>query len=143
VSEARKSLDIVIAPETAAGIKKPFVLPASIDWRANLRAGHLSTTGAWYALTHTISSTVEYAMMATASRANAKKVMRPFLNADLSLVSFSQMRVGVVWGPRPADAGIQHLYDAGVEHLLNNATCHARYSLLRQLLRTSMEEMQL
>jgi hypothetical protein len=41
------------------------LLQASRDWKANLLAGHLSKSDAWYALNHIINKTVEYPMMAT------------------------------------------------------------------------------
>jgi hypothetical protein len=147
VSEARKSLGIMIAGDCCWDQETVRLLQASIDWRANLRAGHLSTTDAWYALTHTINRTVEYPMMATyLSKAQCEKVMRPFLNAGLSASGVVRsMPRAVVWGPlRYQGLGIRHLYTTqGVEHLLAILRHATRDTLTGQLLRTSMEEMQL
>jgi hypothetical protein len=96
-----------------------------VEWNPelpNLRAGHLSTTDAWYALTHTINRTVEYPVMTTyLSKAQCEKIMRPFLNSGLS-VSWAVRSIprAVVWGPlRYQGLGIRHLYTTqGVEHLL-------------------------
>jgi hypothetical protein len=85
VSEARCSLGLMIAGDCNWDAEVARLLQASIDWRANLRAGHLSTSDAWYALNHTINRTVEYPMMATyLTKAQCEKIMRPFPNAGLS-----------------------------------------------------------
>lgn len=101
VLEAHRSLGLINAGDGRWGAKVNYLLQASVDWPANLQAGHLSQTDAWYALNHTINRTVEYPMMATSlSKAQCKTVMRLFLNASLlvSGVVCSMPRV-VVWGP--------------------------------------------
>jgi hypothetical protein len=147
VEEARKSLGIMIAGNCQWDDETARLLQASIVWRANLRAGHLSTSDAWYALNHTITKTMEYPMMATyLTKVQCEKVMRPFLNAGLSASGVvKSMPRAVVWGPeRYQGLGIRHLYTTqGVEHLLAILRHATRATLTGQLLRTSMDELQL
>jgi hypothetical protein len=85
VSEARRSLEVMIAGNCQWEDEVARLLRASNNCRSNLRTGHLSVSDAWYALNHTINRTVEYSMMATyISKADCEKIMRPFLNAGLS-----------------------------------------------------------
>jgi hypothetical protein len=123
------------------------LLEASVLLRANLKAGHLSTSDAWYALNHTINKTAEYPLMATyLTKDDCKTIMKPFLNAGLSVFGVVHtMPHAVVWGPlRYQGLGIRHLWTTqGVEHTLD-ILCHAMHpTLTGQLLRTTMEEMQL
>jgi hypothetical protein len=86
-------------------------------------------------------------MMATyLSKVQCEKIMRPFLNAGLSASGVVRlMPRAIVWGPtRYQGLGIRHLWTTqGVEHLLailRHATCP---TLTGQLIRTSMDDMQL
>jgi hypothetical protein len=143
VSEARKSLGLMIAGDCNWTEEVARLLQASRDWRANLRAGHLSQSDAWYALNHTINRTIEYPMMATyLSKAQCETIMRPFLNAGLSASGVVRsMPRAIVWGPlRYQGLDIKHLYTTqGVEHLLTLLRHATRPTLTGQLLRTSME----
>jgi hypothetical protein len=116
-------------------------------WKAQVQAGHLYQSDAWFALNCTIDKTVEHPMMATyLQKKQCKEIMRPFLNAGLSASgACSKMPRAIVWGPtRHQGSGICHLWTTqGVEHLLailRHATCPA---LTGQLLRTTVEELQL
>jgi hypothetical protein len=144
VSEAHKSLGIMIAGNCQWKQEMKRLLQAAVDWRANLRAGHISTTDAWCALTHTIDRTVEYPMMATyLPKAQCKKIMRPFINSGLSASGVVRsIPRAVVWGPlRYQGLDIRHLYTTqGVEHLLAILRHGTRET---QLLCTTMEELQL
>jgi hypothetical protein len=123
------------------------LLRASNNWRSNLRTGHLSVSDAWYALNRIINRAVEYSIMATyLSKADCEKIMRPFLNAGLSASGVVRtMPRAVVWGPmRYQGLGICHLYTTqGVEHLLAILRHATHPTLSGQLLRTTIEEMQL
>jgi hypothetical protein len=147
VSEARKSLGLMIAGDGNWDAEVAFLLKASVEWKANLQAGHLSRADAWYALTHTINRTVEYPMMATSlTKAQCETVMRPFLNAGLSASGVVRsIPRAVAWGPlRYQGLDIRHLYTTqGVEHLLAILRHGTRQTLTGQLIRTSMEELQL
>jgi hypothetical protein len=145
VSEARRSLGLMISGDGKWEAEVKYLLQASIDWRANLQAGHLSKADAWYALNHTINRTVEYPMMATSlSKAQCETVMRPFLSACLSASGVARsMPRAVVWGPlRYQGLDIRHLYTTqGVEHLLALLRHGTRPTLTGQLLRTYLEEL--
>jgi hypothetical protein len=86
-------------------------------------------------------------MMATyLSKAECEKIMRPFLNAGLSASGVVRsMPRAVVWGPLRYQAlGIHHLYmTQGVEHLLAILRHATHPTLSGQLLRMTIEEMQL
>ena len=85
VTEARKSLGVMISGDCSSTAEASRLLQASILWQAYIKAGHLSHSDAWYALVHTIMTAVEYPMMATyLSKDQCEKIMRPFLNAGLS-----------------------------------------------------------
>jgi hypothetical protein len=147
VSEARKSLGIMIAGNCQWKDETSRLLQASRDWKANLLAGHLSKSDDWYTLNHTINKTVEYPMMATyLSKAQCKTIMRPFLNAGLSASGVVRtIPRAIVWGPlRYQGLEIRHLFTTqGVEHLIA-IMCHARHpSSTGKLLRVTMEEMQM
>jgi hypothetical protein len=58
VSEAGKSLGIMIAGNCQWKDQTARLLQASRDWKANLLAGHLSKSDTWYALNHTINKTI-------------------------------------------------------------------------------------
>ena len=123
VTEARKSLGVMISRDCSWTAKASRLLQASILWQAHIKAGHLSYSDAWYALVHTIMKTVEYPMMAMyLSKDQCKKIMRSFLNAGLSASGIcSKMPQPVVWGPlRYQGLGIYHLWTTtqGVKHLL-------------------------
>jgi hypothetical protein len=122
VTEARKSLGIMIAGDCNWKAEEARLLRASVLWKSHVKAGHLSSSDAWYALNHTIMKTVEYPMMATyLSKAQCEKIMRPFLNAGLSASGVVRsMPPAIVWGPtRYQGLGIRHLWTTqGVEHLL-------------------------
>jgi hypothetical protein len=122
MSEAHRSLGLMIAGDGKWEAEVKYLLQASIDWRANLQAGHLSKADAWYALNHTINRTVEYPMMAMSlSKAQCETVMRPFLNAGLSASGVARsMPRAVVWGPlRYQGLAIWQLYTMqGIQHLL-------------------------
>jgi hypothetical protein len=91
--------------------------------------------------------TAEYLMMATyLSKVQCEKIMRPFLNASLSASGVVRsMPRAIVWGPmRYQGLGIRHLWTTqGVEHLLAILRHATRSTLTGQLIRTSMEDMQL
>jgi hypothetical protein len=80
------------------------------------------------------------------SKAQCETIMRPFLNAGLSASGVVQsMPWAIMWGPlRYQGLDIKHLYTTqGVKHLLTLLR-HATWpTLTGQLLRTSMEELQL
>jgi hypothetical protein len=103
VSAARKSsLGIMIAGDCNWKAEEARLLRASALWKAQVQAGHLSSSDAWYALNHTIMKTVEHPMMATyLSKAQCEKIMRPFLNAGLSASGgvVRSMPRAIVWGP--------------------------------------------
>jgi hypothetical protein len=85
VTEARKSLGLMIAGDCNWKAEHARLLRASRLWKANLQAGHLSESDAWYALNHTINRTVKYPMMATyLDKSQCEDIMKPFLNAGLS-----------------------------------------------------------
>jgi hypothetical protein len=76
VSEAWRSLGLMIAGDCQWTDEVARLLKASVTWRANLRSGHLSATDAWNALNHTINRTVEYPIMATyLTKAECEKIM--------------------------------------------------------------------
>ena len=86
-------------------------------------------------------------MMATyLSKEQCKTIMCPFLKAGLSSSGVSsKMPRAVVWGPLHYQGiGIHHLWTTqGIEHLLamlRHVTCQ---TLTGQLIRTTLEEMQL
>jgi hypothetical protein len=64
VTEARKSVGIMIAGDCNWKAEEARLLRASVLWKSHVKAGHLSSSDAWYALNHTIMKTVEYPMMA-------------------------------------------------------------------------------
>jgi hypothetical protein len=141
VLEACRSLGLMISGDGKWEAEVKYLLQASIDWCANLQAGHLSKADAWYALNHTINKTIKYPMMTTSlSKAQCETVMRPFLNAGPSASGVAcSMPRAVVWGPlRYQGLAICHLYTTqGVEHLLAllwHGTCP---TLTGQLLHTS------
>jgi hypothetical protein len=75
-----------------------------------------------------------------------EKIMRPFLNAGLSASGVVRsMPRAIVWGPtRYQGLGIRHLWTTqGVEHLLAILRHATRPTLTGQLIRTSMDDMQL
>ena len=86
-------------------------------------------------------------MMATyLEKADCKKIVRPFLNAGLSASGVSSKTPrAVVWGPlRYQGLDIRHLWTTqGVEHLLALLRHATRTTLTGQLLRTTLEELQL
>jgi hypothetical protein len=147
VTEARKSLGLMIAGDCNWKAEHARLLRASRLWKANLQAGHLSESDAWYALNHTINRTVEYPMMATyLDKSQCEDIMKPFLNAGLSASGVtSKMPRPVVWGPlRYQGLGIRHLWTTqGVEHLLAILRHGTQPSLTGRLLRTTLEDMQL
>jgi hypothetical protein len=101
VTEACKTLGLVIAGDCNWKAEVACLLQASVMWRANLKAGHLSTSDVWYTLNHTINKTVEHPMMATyLKKDECETIMKPFLNAGLSASGVVKtMPHPVVWGP--------------------------------------------
>ena len=60
VTEARKSLGVMISGDCSSTAEASRLLQASTLWQqAHIKAGHLSHSNAWYALVHTIMKTVE------------------------------------------------------------------------------------
>jgi hypothetical protein len=147
VLEARKSLGIMVAGDGNWDSEYEYLLKILRDWRANLQAGHLSREDAWYALTHTINCTLEFPSMATfLSKQQCENIMKPFLNAGLSASGVVRsMPCDVVWDPiRYQGLGIKHLYTTqGIQKLLALLRHGTRPTLTGQLLRVTMEEIQL
>lgn len=101
VTEARKSLGLMMAGDGNWNAEVAFLQKASVEWRVNLQASHLSQANAWYTLTHMINCMIEYPMMATSlTKAQCKMIMTPFINAGLSASGIvCSIPRAVVWGP--------------------------------------------
>jgi hypothetical protein len=146
VTEARKSLGVMISEDCTWKAEEARLSQASVLWQAHILAGHLSHSDVWRALVHTIMKTVKSPMVTTClTKDRCKTIMRPFLSAGLSASGVcSKMQRAVVWGPLHCQGlGTHCLWTTqGVEHLLAMLQHPAHPTLTGQLLWTTMEEMQ-
>jgi hypothetical protein len=85
VSEARKTLGVMMVPNCNSTAEYERLLGESQKWASQVKAGNLQNIDAWLALRSTISKTLEYPLNATTlTQHRCTRISRPALEAGLT-----------------------------------------------------------
>jgi hypothetical protein len=145
--EARRTLGVRLAPDNNDQEEVTYLRQCGEAWKERIRTGHLPRHLAWQALTTTILPKIHYPLAATTLTLDqCKYFMAPILQGGLPTSGIVRtLPHTLVYGTtRYQGLGLPSLYtEQGISHITKLLQHGAKDNITGQLLRSSLEALQL